>query len=48
MYEVAVVQVLIDSGDGSAAAFNYFFTLMMFFGCVSFSVGLLVKMINRS
>jgi len=48
MYEIDVIQFLLDSGDGSAMGFNYFFTLVMFMGSCSFAVGLLVKVINRS
>lgn len=47
MLYVDVIQML-QGVDGSEMAFNYFFTLMMLFGLLSFGVGLLVKMINRS
>lgn len=47
MFEIAVIPVL-QGVDGSADCFNYFFTLIFFFGGLAFNVGLLVKIINRS
>jgi len=46
MIEFNVLPIL--SGFAAADAFNYFFTLMIAIGITAFTIGCLVKIINRS
>lgn len=44
--EVAVMSIL--SGFDGAAEFNYFFSLVVYFGAFAFALGCLVRVLSRS
>jgi len=45
--DISVLQIM-QSGQEGADVFNYFFTIIIFFGILAFAIGLLIKLISRS
>ena len=44
--DISVLHIM--QGQQGADVFNYFFTIILFFGLIAFSIGLLIKLISRS